>query len=146
MSNLKVYQIFLVEDNSADVYLLRHALKQAGLSFELSVVEDGAKALEYVRNYSSAEDHRPDLAVLDLNLPTHGGIEVLAEIRQTEALSEVPVVVLTSSAAPLERSQVEQLRVARFLTKPPDLAAYLKIGEVLKGVLLGSEPRPAIDR
>ena len=146
MSKLKVYQIFLAEDNPADVYLLRYALKQAGLSFELSVVEDGAKALEYVRNYSSAEDHRPDLAVLDLNLPTHGGIEVLAEIRQTEALSEVPVVVLTSSAAPLERSQVEQLRVARFITKPPDLATYLKIGEVLKEVLLGSEPCPAIDR
>lgn len=140
----KIFRILVVEDNPADVYLLGQALKQAGVKFELKVIDDGAEALEFVRNHIQTEKDELDLAILDLNLPTNNGIEVLAGIRQNGALSDMLVVVLTSSAAPLERSQVEQLRVARFITKPPDLADFLKIGDILKEVLLGGEPRPAI--
>ena len=83
-----------------------------------------------------------DLAVLDLNLPSHGGVEVLAALRQNPDLADVPVAVVTSSAAAVERGQVEKLRVERLITKPPDLDEFLKIGEILKEVLLGDEPRP----
>ena len=140
----KIFRILVVEDNPADVYLLRQALKQAGLNCELKVIDDGAEALEFVRNHTPTEKENFDLAILDLNLPTNNGIEVLAAIRQNGALSDMLVVVLTSSAAPLERSQVEQLRVVRFITKPPNLADFLKIGDMLKEVLLGGAPGPAI--
>ncbi len=134
MKYSKIFRIFVVEDNPADVYLLREALREAGLNFELTVIEDGAEALEFIRTKAS-EIPKPDLAVLDLHLPSYGGIEILAAIRRNEHLAYVPVAVVTSSAAPLERSQVEKLGVARFITKPPDLADFLKIGEVLKEVL-----------
>ena len=140
----KIFRILVVEDNPADVYLLRRALKQADVNYELKVIDDGAEALAFVRNHPHIEKETFDLAVLDINLPTNNGIEVLAGIRQNGALSDMLVVVLTSSAAPLERSQVEQLRVARFITKPPELADFLKIGEMLKDVLLGGAPRPVI--
>lgn len=138
-----VFRIFVVEDNPADVYLLRKALEKAGLKFELTVIDDGTKALEFIQNESS-KTPKPDLAVLDLNLPANSGIEVLAAIRQNEHLADVPVAVVTSSAAAVDRSQVELLGVERFITKPPDLGEFLKIGEVLKEVLLGGEPSPAI--
>ena len=134
------FSILVVEDNPADVYLLRQALKQAGVNHELKIIDDGAEALEFVRNHAEKETF--DLAILDLNLPSNNGIEVLAGIRQNGTLADMLVVVLTSSAAPLERSQAERLRVARFITKPPDLADFLLIGNVLKDVLLGREPRP----
>ena len=137
----KVFRIIIVEDNPADVYLLQQALKQAGLNFELTVIEDGAKALEFIQT-KAAEIPKHDLAVLDLNLPSHGGVEVLAALRQNPDLADVPVAVVTSSAAAVERGQVEKLRVERFITKPPDLDEFLKIGEILKEVLLGDEPRP----
>jgi CheY-like chemotaxis protein len=138
----KIFRILVVEDNPADVYLLRVALQKAGVNFELTVIDDGAEAMEFVRNPTHTEKADFDLAILDLNLPTNNGIEVLAGIRQNGALSDMLVVVLTSSAAPLERSQAEQLRVARFITKPPELAGFLLIGDVLKDVLAGSESRP----
>jgi chemotaxis family two-component system response regulator Rcp1 len=140
----KIFRILVVEDNPADVYLLGKALEQAGINCELEVIDGGAEALEFVRNHIHTKKDELDLAILDVNLPTNTGIEVLAEIRQNRALSDMPVVVLTSSAAPHERRQAEQLRVARFITKPPDLANFLKIGDMLKEVLLGGEPRPAI--
>ena len=134
MNDSKIFRIIVVEDNPADVYLLREALRQAGLHFELTVIEDGAEALEFIHR-KAAEIPKPDLAVLDLNLPSCGGIEILAAIRRNEHLADVPVAVVTSSAAPLERRQVENLGVARFITKPADLAEFLEIGEVLKEVL-----------
>ena len=72
ISPSKVFRIFVVEDNPADVYLLELALKQAGLNFELTVIEDGAEALEFIQT-KAAEIPKPDLAVLDLNVPSNGG-------------------------------------------------------------------------
>ena len=97
------FTILVVEDNPADVYLLRQALTQAGVNHELKVIDDGAEALEFVRNHTPTEMENFDLAILDLNLPTNNGIEVLAGIRQNRALADLLVVVLTSSANPLER-------------------------------------------
>ena len=138
ISDAKTVHILLVEDNPADVYLLRRALSKAGVNFELKIFDDGAEALEFTRHQTklSPKDHGNfDLVVLDLNLPSNGGIEVLAAIRQNEILADTPVVVLTSSAASLERSQVEQLNISRFITKPPDLVDFLQIGNVLKELL-----------
>ena len=140
MINPKVYRIFLVDDNPADVYLLRQALKRARLNFDLTVIEDGADVLELIQT-KALEIAKPDLAILDLNLPSNGGIEVLAALRQNKNLSDIPVAVMTSSAAPLERNLVEQLGADRFITKPPELEAFLEIGDELKDVLIDRESR-----
>lgn len=137
MSPLRLFHIFVVDDNPADVYLLREAFKQAELNCEITVVEDGAEALRFIRSHEkSGEQPTPDLAVLDLNLPGNQGIEVLEAIRLHRDLGDLPVAVLTSSSAPLERAAVERLKVDRFLIKPPDLEEFLRIGTVLKELLL----------
>jgi CheY-like chemotaxis protein len=140
MITSKKFAIFVVEDNPADVYLIRQALRKAGVNFELSVIDDGAEGMSFVRNFKkSPENRRPDLAILDLNLPSNGGIEILAAIRRNHDLADVPVVIVTSSCAPFESAQAEALRISRFITKPPDLADFLQIGNVVKEVLAGSE-------
>jgi len=137
----KIFRIFVVEDNPADVYLLQQALLKAGLNFELTVIDDGAEALQFIQT-KAAQTLKPHLALLDLNLPGHSGIEILAAIRQNEELANIPVAVMTSSDALPDRTGVERLGVDRFITKPPDLAGFLSVGNVLKDVLLGSEPPP----
>ena len=130
------FRILLVEDNDADVYLMRKALESAALQFELIVIDDGAEALAYVRNEGRySNEARPDAALLDLNFPKSEGAEVLRALRQNERFSAVPVVILTSSASPAEQRSIEQLGVQRFVTKPPDLREFLQIGHVVADLL-----------
>ena len=138
MSSQKIFRIFVVEDNPADIYLLRLALESAGLNFDLTVIDDGAVALKYIQNQAAGYP-KPDLAVLDLNMAANDGFEILAAIRQNEHLLDLPVAVVTSSAAASDRIQMEQLGIETFITKPPDLDDFLKIGQTLKGVLLAHE-------
>src|SRR5271166_3921600 len=97
-------RIFLAEDNPADVYLIEQALREHGVAFHLDVAEDGKQALAFLRGDASASDNaRPALILLDLNLPQHDGTEILRAIRKNVWLSDVPVVVLTSSDSPKDR-------------------------------------------
>ena len=133
------FHILLVEDNSADIYLLRHALRDAGLEVELTIIGDGAEALAFARGQGKyAAAPIPDLAVLDLNLPKAGGAAVLKAMRQNEHLSHVPVAILTS-AEPREQTKPIELGIGRFITKPPDLDDFLQIGQVLKEMLIESK-------
>ena len=92
----------LVEDNDADVCLFRKALADAGLNFDLTIIEDGSGALEFAHAEGKYADYPiPDLAVLDLNLPMNDGLQVLRAIRQNERFAKVPIVV-TSSAATMQ--------------------------------------------
>ncbi len=92
--------ILLVEDNPGDARLVREALKSAGIDSLLTVARDGEEALDLLRGARPAvEAVRPDLILLDLNLPRKDGRELLAEIKQDPSLQRIPVVVLTSSAA-----------------------------------------------
>ena len=135
------FDIFLVEDNPADVYLLRMALRNAEIDFELMVMEDGAEALAFVRQEGKYADVPvPDLAVLDLNLPKNDGLEVLAAIRASRSLSEMRVAILTSSSSPVERARVQELGIDQFITKPPDLEEFLRIGLILKSLLEDNQP------
>lgn len=134
------FHILLVEDNAADIYLLRQALKGTGLNIELTVIEDGAEALAFVRgqgNYAALPV--PDLAVLDLNLPKNGGTAVLEAMRKSESLSHVPVAIMSSTATPREQARTKELGIEHFITKPPDLDDFLQIGQVLKKMLLAGK-------
>lgn len=135
----QTFHILLVEDNNADIYLFRQALKGAGLNFELTVIEDGAEALAFARRQGEyAASSVPDLAVLDLNLPKVGGASVLEAMRQSKDLERVRVFIMTSSAGPCEQARARELGVERFITKPLDLEDFLQIGHVVKEVLLKS--------
>ena len=126
--------------------VLRQALLQAELNFELTVAGDGAEALDFIRKHPVPSLRPgPDLIVLDLNLPKNGGIEVLEAIRGNKDLSALSVAVMTSSFAPQEKARVERLQVDRFITKPPDLEEFLRIGAVLKQLLLERASRSAGD-
>jgi CheY-like chemotaxis protein len=93
-------QVLLVEDNEADLDLMREILEASPVHLELATVPDGVEAISYLRKKGSYERaHRPDLVLLDLNLPRKDGREVLQEIKEDPKLRLIPVVVMTSSAA-----------------------------------------------
>ncbi len=132
-------RILVIEDNPADVELLRLAFRCASLECELTLLEDGAEALAFVRRVEAAGSEAvPDLAVLDLNLPKNDGVEVLEALRGASAFADMPVAVLSSSASSRERNRIEQYRVGRYITKPPDLDEFLQIGFILKDLLTRS--------
>jgi chemotaxis family two-component system response regulator Rcp1 len=132
-------RILIIEDNPADVELLRRALASAQLDCELMLLEDGAQALAFLRRLEAGTDERsPDLTVLDLNLPKNDGVEVLQAMRASRAFAAAPVAVLSSSASARERSRIEQFGIGRYITKPADLDEFLNIGFILKELLLES--------
>ncbi len=132
----KTFQILVLEDNEGDVFLLKKALANAGITFQLTVIEDGASGLAFARRKGEHAAFIPDLAVLDLNLPKGGGLAVLEAIRISKDLEHLPVVITTSSATSGERASADVYNVAKFITKPSGLEEYLKIGGTLKTLLM----------
>ena len=121
-------EVLLVEDNPGDVRLTREALKDAKVLNNLSVVPDGVEALAFLRRsgpYRAVP--RPDLILLDLNLPKVDGREVLEEIKADEAFQHIPVVILTSSQAEQDILESYRLRANAYVTKPVDLEQFLKV-------------------
>lgn len=117
--------ILLVEDDPADVRMTREALKMAGVEHRLHVVADGVEAISFLdRTQQFDEAPRPDVVLLDLNLPKVNGHEVLLEIKSNDDLRDIPVVVLTSSQAHRDRRLSYQADADWFVTKPTGLAAY----------------------
>lgn len=120
-------EILLVEDNPGDVRLTREALRDGKVTNRLNVVDDGEKALACLRGSGEYRDaRRPDMVLLDLNLPKKGGREVLAEIKSDPALKNLAVVILTNSPAEEEILKAYNLDVDCFITKPVDLVRLLK--------------------
>ncbi len=130
---LRPIDILLVEDNAADVRLTREALKDAKVLNELHLVRDGLAALAFLRRRGAyAGSPRPDLILLDLNLPKKDGREVLAEIKQDEELKRIPVVVLTTSKAEEDVLRSYNLHANAYVTKPVDLAQFLAVVHALE--------------
>jgi two-component system, chemotaxis family, response regulator Rcp1 len=124
----KPIEILLVEDNPGDVRLTVEALREAKVANQLHVVADGVKAMSFLRREGRYADvPRPDLILLDLNLPRKDGREVLAELKQDADLKCIPVVVLTSSAAEQDIVQAYNLHANCYITKPVDLEQFLRV-------------------
>ncbi len=129
-------RILIVEDNPADVHLLRLALIDAQLDCELTVIDDGAEALAFARQQGKYESSSiAELVVLDLNLPKTNGLEVLEAISKNRAFSDVPVAVLSSVFSPRELATIEQFNVAYRRNKPSTLEEFLKIGLDLRALV-----------
>ena len=121
-------EILLVEDNPADVRLTREALKEEKLHNNLSVVSDGVEALAFLRREGKyGKVARPDLILLDLNLPRKDGREVLEEIKRDERLKSIPVVVLTVSEAEGDILKSYNLHANCYIKKPIDLTQFSKV-------------------
>jgi two-component system, chemotaxis family, response regulator Rcp1 len=121
-------EILLVEDNPGDVRLTREALKDGKVGNRLHVVGDGVEALAFLRQEGKyAGVPRPDLILLDLNLPKKDGREVLAEIKADADLTRIPVVVLTTSRAEQDILQTYDLHVNCYITKPIDLEQFVEV-------------------
>jgi chemotaxis family two-component system response regulator Rcp1 len=121
-------QVLLVEDNPGDVRLTREALKDAKVHLELNVVPDGVEAMEFLNRVGSyAESPRPDLVLLDLNLPRKDGREVLEEIKGDPALQTIPVVVLTTSASEADILRTYMLHANCYISKPVDMEGFLTV-------------------
>ena len=125
--------ILLVEDNPGDVDLTREALDGAKVCNTLHIAEDGEEALEFLRRQGAHSDApRPDLILLDLNLPKKDGREVLEEIKADRQLAEIPVVVLTTSAADEDVTRAYQLHANCYVTKPVDFKQFLKVIQAIE--------------
>jgi CheY-like chemotaxis protein len=127
-SNGVPIEILLVEDNPGDVRLTVEALKEAKVRNNLHVAPDGVEAMEFLRRTGAhAEAPRPDLVLLDLNLPRKDGREVLQEIKTDPDLDLIPVVVLTTSQAEQDVLESYQLHANAYVTKPVDLERFLQV-------------------
>jgi len=126
-------EILLVEDNPGDVRLTREALKEGKILNHVSVVGDGVEALAFLRREDKyANAVRPDLILLDLNLPKKDGREVLAEIKADVGLKKIPVVILTTSAAEQDILKTYDLHANCYITKPVDLEQFIKIVQLIE--------------
>ena len=126
-------EILLVEDNEGDVRLFREALKQGKRPNHLSVVGDGEEAMRFLRRQGIyADAHRPDLVLLDLNLPRKDGRQVLAEAKSDAALRTIPIVILTNSKAPQDVERTYMLGANCFISKPVDWDHFLGVMTALQ--------------
>jgi two-component system, chemotaxis family, response regulator Rcp1 len=116
-------EILLVEDNPADVRLTIEALKEARVPNRLQVARDGVEAIALLKGPST----RPDLILLDLNLPRMDGREVLREVKQNDTLCHIPVVVLTTSQAERDILESYRLRANAFVTKPAEIDRFFDV-------------------
>jgi CheY-like chemotaxis protein len=124
----KPIEILLVEDSEPDVRLTIEAFREAKVRNRLSVVEDGVVALEFLRREGRyADSPRPDIILLDLNLPRKDGRQVLAEIKNDESLRRIPVVVLTTSKNEEDIFRAYNLHANCFITKPVDFNRFMDV-------------------
>lgn len=126
MEEVHTIEVLLVEDDPGDVLMIREAFEENKLRNSLSVVSDGVDAMSFLKREGQyADAPRPDLILLDLNLPRKHGREVLEEIKRDDQLRSIPVVVLTTSSAEEDILRSYQLHANAYVTKPVDLDQFI---------------------
>ncbi|MFJ4922772.1 response regulator [Streptomyces sp. NPDC088725] len=133
------YSVLLVEDDPADAMLIEDALVERGMARTIDQVEDGVAALEYLRDPARA---RPDLIVLDLNMPRMNGRELLAVLKDDAALGSIPVVVLTTSAAPDDIEDAYRQHANAYVTKPVNLDEFIHSVQGIDSFFLDTAAKP----
>jgi chemotaxis family two-component system response regulator Rcp1 len=133
-------RILLAEDNDGDVFLVRRALEKRGLPHELVLAHNGEEALVWLDHHSGEKNGsaRPDLILLDLNLPRVDGGQLLSHIRKSDSFCRTPVIVLTSSDSPKDRQMALELGANLYFRKPTDLASFMDLGRIIEETLQGA--------
>jgi len=135
--NGSLLEILLVEDNPGDITLTKEAFDDAKIRNNLTVVQTGSEVIPYLKQegeYSNST--RPDLILLDLNLPRKSGLEILKDIRADEKLKRIPVVVLTTSEAEKDVLGAYDLNANSYVTKPVDLDKFIEVIKSIEGFWL----------
>ncbi len=136
--NAELVCVLLVEDDPGDVLLIREAFAEQKVGNALAVVSDGVQAIEYLRGEGEfAGRERPDLVLLDLNLPRKSGAEVLAEIKSDPELATIPVIVLTTSEADEDVLRSYQSHANAYITKPVDFDRFRQIVHKIDDFFVG---------
>lgn len=136
------FNILLAEDSSADVLLIRRALKDHAVECDLHITRDGAEAIHYLTKL----DEMPtvpslDLMLLDMHLPKHDGEDILKRLRSTENYAQTPVIVMTSSDSPAVETLAFRNAALHFFRKPSSLQEFMLLGSIVKNVLAGRSAR-----
>jgi CheY-like chemotaxis protein len=127
-------RILVIDDSTTDIYLLEIALNEQGEEYELEILSDGEAALQFVREHRSGVRKRePCVILLDLYLPDHNGLAVLHAIKEAPELTHINVVVLTGSASPRDRAEVQGLG-ARFWQKPRELSEFNDLAQEILAI------------
>jgi len=127
-NNGRPVEILLVEDNEGDIGLVEEVFEEGRINNNLNITEDGEEAMEFLRKEGEfANSPRPDLILLDLNLPKKDGREVLEEIKEDENLRRIPVVVLTTSKAEKDILKSYDMHANSYITKPVDFDQFIKV-------------------
>lgn len=130
----KRIQVLLVEDSRADARLILEVLKEEKIDVDIDVVRDGVEAMSYLNRTGEYENATmPDLVLLDLNMPKKDGREVLAEIKSSQKLNAIPVVILTTSQSEEDILKSYKLQASCYVTKPIDLEQFTKIIKSIDG-------------
>jgi len=131
--NYKPIKILLVEDNPADIRLATEALKERGVESDLSVVTDGMDAINFLKRTGKFSDSpRPELILLDLNLPRKSGFDILQVLKADPNLKSIPVIILTTSSADEDIAKSYSLNANCFVTKPTDLPQFLEVVKTIE--------------
>jgi CheY-like chemotaxis protein len=134
-SSARSIRAVVIEDNAADVYLIREALKQEFAEVELEVLDNGEAASRFMDRFTNESLQRPDIILLDLNLPRFDGKQVLQRFRQMPDGRKVPVVIITSSNSPKDREDCLTLGATFYFRKPSELDEFMKIAGVIKDLV-----------
>jgi CheY-like chemotaxis protein len=127
--------LLLVEDNLPDALVIRDAIRKENLPIAIHIAPDGEQAIEFIKAAETSEEApRPQVLLLDLNLPKLDGFEVLRAIRANETFKDIPVIVVTSSDSPGDRNEVARLG-ASYFRKPVTYPEFVKIGSFLRSFL-----------
>lgn len=126
--------ILIVEDNPGDVVLVREALKQSRVSFQLTVQDDGENMLRLIENAEQQGGPFPDIVLLDLNLPRVGGLQLLERMRTSPSWRVVPVVIASSSDSPYDRQAAAALGISDYFRKPSDFEEFMGIGAIIRRI------------
>lgn len=137
-------EILLVEDNEGDAELAKEALQSNKIKNKLFWVDNGEKAVEFINQTGAYKDSpRPDLIILDLNLPRMDGREVLKYLKTNDAYKMIPVVVLTTSNDEIDVMKSYNLHANCYITKPLDLSRFIEVVESIKGFWLSIVKLPS---
>jgi CheY-like chemotaxis protein len=134
-SERKAVSILLVEDNPADVILVREALEEHGVEGELIVANDGEKAIAVIQDIDCEAVGCPDLFIVDLNIPKKPGREVVERMRQSVKCKDALIAILSSSDSARDQEDARRLGVSRYIRKPSRLDEFLRLGAIFKALL-----------
>lgn len=144
--NVQPLEILLVEDNPGDIRLIKEILKETKIQNNIQVAMDGEAALNLLFNDDLSVSRRPDLILLDLNLPKIDGRELLSEIKDSEDLKSIPVVILTTSTAEEDIIETYNNHANSYITKPVDLDHFIGVVESIKDFWLSIVELPRSDK